>query len=340
MDNQGVGPKDETQLESLEGSNTVVEQSDLNKSASESALDNTDSLNHVDEPVVPLTPQSKPPKKTRFSWFKRFNVYLTLFILLLIVGIVVVVIAATRSHNTIQKLATTSLSQSTLDQIANSDETVGNSSQVLNVQSNAVFAGTILVRGDLQVAGKLSVGSSLSLSGITVSGNSAFQQVQVAQNLSVGGDESLLGQLTVQKNLTVNGSGTFNGALSATQLTVSSLQLSGNLTLTHHVVPGGPIPTRTNGDALGDGGTTSVNGSDTAGTLSVNTGSNPTAGCFATINFVSAFISTPHVLITPIGPAAASVSYYVNRTTTNFSICTNTVPPASSSFAYDYWAVD
>ena len=37
-----MGPKDETQLESLEGSNTVVEQSDLNKSASESALDYTD----------------------------------------------------------------------------------------------------------------------------------------------------------------------------------------------------------------------------------------------------------------------------------------------------------
>lgn len=330
-----LAPDDANDVDSLEGADTVVEQP-----AGPSESDGANSLEGGAAPAGGA-PAPKPPHKHRPGrLFGRFNIYLIVFVLLLIVAIAVVVFAVTRSKSSNQQLSSQTLSQSTLNQLANSDVTVGDVKQVLNVQSNAVFAGTVLVRGDLQVAGKLQVGSNLSLTGINVSGTSAFGQVQISNDLNVAGNESLQGQLTIQKSLTVNGTGTFNGALSAPQLTVTNLQLNGDLTLTHHLVPGGPNPARSYGNALGSGGSASVSGSDTSGSVTINTGGSPAAGCFMTLTFTQAFNATPHVLVTPVGSAAGGLQYYVNRSTSNFSICTNNAAPASSSFGFDYWVVD
>lgn len=146
--------------------------------------------------------------------------------------------------------------------------------------------------------------------------------------------------MNVQNNLNVNGSGTFGGNLSAPQLTVAALVLSGDLILTHHIDAGGATPTRTYGSSLGNGGSASVNGSDTAGSVTINTGSNPSPGCLMTINFATAFHSTPNIVITPVGLSAAGLDYYIDRTTTNFSICVGNTPAAGASFGFDYIAFD
>ena len=146
--------------------------------------------------------------------------------------------------------------------------------------------------------------------------------------------------MTVAKNLTVGGGGTFGGAVSAPQINVTSLQLSGNLTLTKHIAAGGATPSRSNGDALGSGGTTSVSGSDIAGSVNVNTGSGPSAGCFLTVNFTTKYNSSPRVMVTPVGSGAANLAYYTNRTTSNFSICAANTPPGNASFGFDYFVVE
>lgn len=333
-DKTGAQPDDVSDVDSLEGADTVVEQPASSADGGGSSESDTQSPSGA-------TPPPKPPRQHRPSrLLGRFNIYLVVFVLLLGVSIAVVVLAVTRSKNGSSQISSQTLSQSTLNQLANSDVTVGDVKQVLNVQSNAVFAGTVLVRGDLQVAGKLQVGSSLSLTGITVSGTSAFDQVQINKNLQIAGNESLQGQLTVQKSLAVNGAGTFKGAVSAPQLTVTNLQLNGDLILTHHLIPGGPNPSRSYGNALGSGGSASVSGSDTSGAVTINTGGNPPTGCFVTLTFTQRFNATPHVLVTPVGSAAAGLKYYVNRSTSNFSICTASTPPAGSSFGFDYWVVD
>jgi len=158
--------------------------------------------------------------------------------------------------------------------------------------------------------------------------------------LAVAGSGAIQGQLTVQKNLSVNGSGTFNGPLSATQISVGRLQLTGDLTLTHHLIAGGSIPGRSNGGALGGGGTSSVSGSDTAGSISIHTGGGTHPGCFTTVNFTQHFQSTPHIVVTPVGSAAAALDYYIQRTTSSFSVCTTNTAPAGSSFGFDYIAFD
>ena len=266
--------------------------------------------------------------------------------------LIVVILAATviamylknRSNDTIAKndseIASQSLSSSALQELAKNGVQVGDPKQTLNVQSNSVFSGAVLIRGELQVAGGLKIGSgSLTVPGLNVTGSGSINKLQT-QDLSVAGNTAIQGQLTVQKNLSVNGSGTFNGPLSATQITVGRLQLTGDFTLTRHLVAGGSIPSRSNGGALGGGGTSSVSGSDTAGSISIRTGGGPGSGCFVTIHFTQRFSSTPHVIVTPVGSAAAGLNYYTQRNTSSFSVCTTNPAPAGSSFGFDYIAFD
>jgi cytoskeletal protein CcmA (bactofilin family) len=303
-------------------------------------------------PNQPASPAGTDPapagkgKNQRFSnrfqgLITHLNIYLLFFILILVVSGVGVFVSQQRNKKELAAptLTTQELSQEDLKKINESEAKVGDPKQTLTIESNAVFSGRVLVRDSLDVAGTIKVGGALSLPGLTVGGTSSFDQIQ-ANKLSINGDTNVLGILTVQKNVAISGGATFGGPVSVPQLTVQSLQLNSDLSITRHIDAGGPTPSRSDGTALGNGGTSSVGGSDTAGTVTINTGSNPAVGCFVTVNFSSKFNSTPHVVITPIGSAAASLNYYVNRASTGFSICTTNAAPASQNFAFDYIVID
>jgi len=286
------------------------------------------------------TGDDKPKKKKSGGIFERYSVYLLMFVLVVIIaGILAVVSYLNSKQKPSKAIKAQTLSQNDLSQLANSDVTVGDAKQVLNVQSNAVFAGQVLVRSDLQVAGKLQLGGGLSVSSLQVSGAGVFGTVQVNQNLNVQGDTALAGQLTIQKGLNVNGNSTF-GSIATSQLTATTIQLSGDLNLTHHIAAGGTNPGRTNGSSLGGGGTASVSGSDTAGSITINTGSGPGPGCMITVNFAQKYNATPHVVVSPVGAGAGGLGYYVNRTTSNFTVCTVSAPPAGQTFGFDYIVIE
>lgn len=304
----------------------------------------TDSLESTDSPSVKSAPGQQEtvkaaPKQPLLKRIARhFNIYLLLFLLVLVLAGASAVVLMFQQKKTSKDptIASQSIPTDTLKQLAKSDATVGDPKQVLNVQSNAVFSGKVLVRDDLDVAGQIHVNGSLSLPGITVSGNSTFDNVQVNKTLNIGGDATVLGQLNVKKNLSISGSGTFGGAVTAPQIATSQLQILSDLNLTSHIIAGGATPGRSGGGALGGGGTASVSGSDTAGSVNINTGGGTAAGCMVTVNFVNKFNNTPHVVITPTTSSAAGVSYYVNRSTTSFSICVASPPPANSGLGFDY----
>ena len=260
-----------------------------------------------------------------------------IFVFVLIVGGIVVVVAYLKNSN--QPTANNAppaqnLSASALQQLANNGTTIGDTKETLNIESNSVFQGTVLIRGNLEVAGTVKMGGTLALQSLTVSGSSTFGQLQ-AKSLSVDGNTGVQGQLTAL-SLSVAGGGSFNGAVTAPAIVTNSLQLSGDLGITHHIDSGGGVPGVGRGSALGSGGSASVSGSDTAGSISIHTGGGPAAGCFATINFTQSFGSTPHVIITPVGFAAAGLRYYVNRSTSSFSVCTASAAPGGTSFGFDY----
>jgi cytoskeletal protein CcmA (bactofilin family) len=311
------------ELESLEGRSTTVVHGNGSPAKS------------------PSTPAVPPKLSLLKKITKRFNLYLLLFALVILIAMIVITIALITNHqaNNTTSVSTQSLTQQQLDQLAKSDVSVGTNKQILNVQSNAVFAGQVLIRQDLEVAGTIKAGGPLNLPGIIVSGTSSFSQIETG-TLTVSGNTAVQGQLTASGNLNVSGKTNLSGAVSTGQLTVSSLTLNGDLNLDHHVSAGGSTPSRSSGSALGNGGTTSLNGSDTAGSITINTGTGPSAGCFITVTFATKFNATPHAIVTPIGSSAGGIPFYVNRSTTNFSICTTAAPPASSSFGFDYIVFD
>lgn len=326
-------PQDENEINSLESQDTAAGSANVPEGSS---------LTTPPDSQQPIPPADKQSFGGRIrSLAGRLNVYLLLFVLIVLLALLVVFVSLQRSRkeNVEQPLDTQSLTQETIDQLANSDVTVGGPKQILNVESNAVFSGKVLIRDSLDVAGTIKVGGALSLPGITVSGTSSFETIQ-ANDLAIAGNTSIQGQLNVQGALTVASGGSFGGPLSAPQLNVDNLQLNGDLQLNRHIDAGGGTPGKGDGSALGSGGTSSVSGTDTAGTVNINTGGGPPAGCFVTINFAQAFNGTPHVVITPVGSAGAGLNYYVNRTSASFSICSTNPAPAGRSFAFDYIVID
>lgn len=337
---------DDNQAESLENQDLETPENPDNTQIGNVAqpTGNNDSLeepednNNISEPPKKETKKSRNPlKHVRQS----LNIYLILLASILIIAIAIVLIAYKQSqHSSTNNLKTQSLSQSTLSQLADSNSTVGSSQYVLNVESSAIFAGQVILRQSLEIAGNLQVGGTTALNNVTVAGLGQFSQATVNNNLTVGGNSTIQGSATIAKSLQVSGGGSFGGSLSVPQITTNTLDLNGNLILQHHLGISGSTPSRTTGAALGSGGSASISGTDTAGSVSINTGSNPPAGCFVTINFTTPYDSTPHVLITPVGSPGGTLNYYVNRSNTSFSICDASPPPSGSSFGFDYFIVD
>lgn len=323
-------PDASNELESLEAKDTTVVSAD-------GAVDATGGVSEPEN-------NDKKPKKKRNAikgLAGKFNIYLLLFMLILVIASMVSVVGYMRSQQQANKqdVNTEPLSQEALDKLRQTDVKVGDPKQILSVESNAIFAGKVLIRDSLEVAGQIKVGGPLNLPGISVSGNSSFDQVR-ANNLEITGNTTIQGQLGVQNNLTVTGSGTFGGTLTAGRMNIESLQLNGDLQINRHIDAGGGTPGKSDGGALGAGGTSSVSGTDTAGTIAINTGGGGGVGCFVTISFTQKFNGTPHVVVTPVGSAAGGLAWYINRSSNSFSVCTASPAPAGQSFAFDYIAID
>ncbi len=274
----------------------------------------------------------------------KVNIYLLGFILLIIVSLIIVFVVVQSSNKQAAKddtITTQELTQEAIDNLSSNEATVGDPKQLLNIESNAVFAGKVLIRDGLDVAGPIKVGGDLNLPGITVSGKSAFDEVQV-NSLAIAGDTSVQGVLTVQNGLTVNGKASFGGPVSAPSLTVDALSLTGDLQFGRHIDAGGGTPGVSGGGGIGSGGTVTISGTDTAGTVTVNAGSGAGNGTLANITFTSAFNGNPHVVIVPITANGVSISnarfYLSSRSTTGFTIGVNGT--ISNSISFDYIVID
>ena len=285
----------------------------------------------------------KPPVKKVSAlrrFFRKVNIYFLLFLLTLVIAAAIVSVYYLNSQKEpiVPTIGSQDLTEDSLKQLANKDASVGDSSQTLTIQGSAIINGQTLMRGNLSVAGNIQSGGSLKAPTLTVSGatnlgDTQINTLQVASNTAIQGNTSL-------RNLTVAGSSNFSGDMKASQITASKLILSGNATLEipNHISFTGPSPSRSiTSSVLGGGGSASINGSDTTGTVNINTGNSPTAGCFVRITFHQAFTKQPHVIISPVGNAAGRTQYFVNRDTTGFSICTAAPSPANQAFAFDYF---
>ncbi|HEX5456481.1 MAG TPA: hypothetical protein VFW77_03895 [Candidatus Saccharimonadales bacterium] len=291
-------------------------------------------------------PQAAGPGKSLVSRLldkvKSFNIYLLLFILVIVLSGLITFVAYQKSKQSEQKgpnVSSQDINQDVLKQLRNSNVSVGEPKQILSVEANAVFSGSVLVRGDFESAGQIKSEGNITTPGLNVAGTGTFQTLQ-AGKLQISGDSQLQGNLSLQKSLSVSGSGNFGGTLTASKLNVQSLELAGNLVISSHIASSGGTPSKASGNALGSGGTASLSGSDTAGTITINTGGSPHAGCFVSVGFAKSFNSTPHVVVTPVGSSAAAINYYVTRSSSGFSLCTTSSAQGSKNFAFDYIVIN
>lgn len=297
---------------------------------------------HPDEIAQSGHDGEKKPSAIK-QFLRRMNIYFLFFVLVVIIVAAIAVVNYLNSQKEppAANISTQPLTQAALKQLANTDASVGNTNQTLTIQGNAVIAGQTLARGDMSVAGTLQSGGSFTAPNMTISGTSNLGTAQM-NTLQVASNAAIQGAMTI-RDLNVAGTSSFSGAMTASQITVTNLTISGNgvLSVPNHIsFSSGPTPGISRGNALGNGGSVSINGSDTSGTINVSTGGSAQPGCYANINFHQAFSGQPRVTIGPNGYGAGVSQYYVgNLSRTGFQICAAT-PPSSQSFAFDYFVAN
>lgn len=288
--------------------------------------------------------EGKPAKKQGplKKILKHVNIYLLIFIVLLIIGVGITAYGYLKSKAapTVPTIASQNLTESELKQLANSNATVGGSGQTLNIQGNTVFSGQVLIRSNLDVAGTIQLGGSLNVASLNVSGASNLQTTQ-ANTLQVSGTSIFQGVVTIQNGLDATGATSINNATIGTE-TVNKIIMSGNAQLqipNHLGFSGSATPHLSGASGLG-GGSATISGSDTSGTVTVTTGGGPSAGCYANITFATAFYSSkPNVILSlESNSGPLSLEYYAaNLSTTGFSICSANTPPANTQFMFSYF---
>jgi hypothetical protein len=214
---------------------------------------------------------------------------------------------------------------------------LGTANQTLNIAANALFRGKADITGDLTIGGRLNANGPVTLSQLNIVGDTAATGLNVGSNLLVGGTTTLQKTLTVNQLVTINSNlnvtGTASvGALNASSIAVRTISISGPLTI-GHLISSGTVPFISAG-SVGAGGTVSISGNDTAGTVNINTGTGP-SGMLAAVTFHAPFAGTAHVQLTPLTSGAAGSGYFASRTSTGFQVHATT-PPSGQTLSFDY----
>lgn len=305
--------------------------------------DNPDALNT--DYKAPETDISANEIKRSFAdrvkgFTSNFNIYLIAFLVIVFIALVITYVALNSKKNNGPSITSQELSEDAFKELAQNEANVGDTNQTLTVEANAIFNGKVLVKDNLDVAGSINVGGPLTLPGITVAGTSSFEDVEVSNNLSILGDASIQGALTVTNGANINGNLAVAGSISASSVTADTIAFSGDLQIQRHLDTGGPTPGVSRGGAVGAGGTVSISGTDASGTVTINTGGGPSSGTLAVINFSQSYGGTPRVVISPTSAAAASLDYYISRSPSGFEIRATSAPSGSSTYLFDYWVAE
>ncbi len=245
------------------------------------------------------------------------------------------------------------LSSDTLNSLGMNKTAVGNDNAQLTVGPNSTFNGTVTVGKDMSVAGRLQLNSTFSASGATlgkldagetalsnlnVNGSGTMTNLNLRQDLTVPGASRLQGPVTMSQLLTVNnnvnvtGSLAVGGSLSVHNFQASSLTSDTTLTIGGHVLTRGGTPSVSGGNGLGQSGTVTLSGSDTAGGISIGVGVNSNGGLLASVKFSQQFGATPHVVVTAVGQP---MNLYINRNANGFDVYSSS-GLSPGGYAIDY----
>lgn len=285
----------------------------------------------------------KPSHKATF-----IGLAIVVVIIALNVGIILFVInGANGEKDTKANNKEVVISSDVLDKLGVNKTSVDTTNTELIVGPNSKFNGKVTVGGDMNVAGgfnlngklsaaessvvKLSAGET-SLGQLVVNGNGTVTDFNVRDALVVAGSTTLQGPvsvsslMTVNNNLNVVGSLAVGGTLSIRAFQTNTLTVGGKITTN------GSAPGVSKGDALIATDTVSISGNDISGTVAVNIGVGSRSGIVAYVSFANSYGSTPHVVITPVGPGVSN--YFINRNANGFSIGVGSIGTGGHAFDF------
>jgi hypothetical protein len=155
---------------------------------------------------------------------------------------------------------------------------------------------------------------------------SGLQQSSSFTDLNVSGTATI-------NNLSVTGSATI-GTLYVT----GSAEFAGDITVGGHIITVGGQPTAQAQAAAGGSASVLVDGTDTTGTITITTGSAPSAGDLAKILFSRTYGAAPHIVLSPSnGPASGLRFYKGTATTTDFMFDASDAPAPNTTYTFDYF---
>jgi hypothetical protein len=213
---------------------------------------------------------------------------------------------------------TQALDQKTLNKLTTTTSPATSPEGQLTISSNTLFKSAVEVQGNVKIDKDLAVGGNVIVKGTTVMQG----PVGIDNSLSVRGALSVGGPLNAP-------------TLSVGSLSVTNMNISGNFNFGGHISPGGATPNARASVSAG-GGTVSINGNDTSGTIIINTSSASGPGEMATVTFRTPFSSTPHVQLTPTNGASAALNYFTTRSAGTFSVETGSGTSGGTTYVFDY----
>jgi cytoskeletal protein CcmA (bactofilin family) len=160
-------------------------------------------------------------------------------------------------------------------------------------------------------------------------------------NLNVVGNLNVTGPVTIS-SLTVTDDVVIAGNLSVQNIAVA------NITINGHIITAGNTPTATVGSAAGVEDTlnniaapqVTIEGNDTAGTITIVAGANTTTGALAEVNFDKPFGKVPKVILTAGNEQTTDLKFFRSAQTGKFLINLKNAPQAGQTYTFDYFIVE
>jgi cytoskeletal protein CcmA (bactofilin family) len=280
------------------------------------------------EPVI-IQPAQQPPQDKPPKWRAVTPALLLRLGAAIILSALVAILFFSRSKPE-PRTDPVVLSEEELSNLRNNTQSPD---RTLTVAGHGTFKGSLTVEKDLNVAGKLNLSGDTSIAQLEVTGPAKFNST-----LTVDGSASIQGPVSIGGAITVAGNGSFGGTLAAAGINAGTMNVSA-LNLGGHLRSGGLVPTASAGAAAGGGGA-SVQGNDTAGTVTINTGNGSLTGILATIRFRTKYGAAPRIVLTPVGSNTAGLRYYADRNADFFSIGTSSATNANQSYSFDYYVIE
>jgi hypothetical protein len=127
-----------------------------------------------------------------------------------------------------------------------------------------------------------------------------------------------------------------NATISGT-LEVKGLLKVADIEVSGHIITRGNTPIIVAKDGTGTGATVSIDGNDTSGTITINTGNGAAAGELAQITFAKAFGAKPRVILSASNDKAAKLQVFKSASSTGFVLkATDGAGAPSDSTAYEF----